>query len=67
MPLLWTVPPVAVVLAMVIVLTQMRHLSTATVALRDELRSVDEVRTAALELRAASADARRTLRGLRGS
>jgi hypothetical protein len=67
MALVWTIPPLAVVLAMAILLTQLRHISAATVALRDELRRVDEVRTAVLEVRTASAEARATLRGLRGA
>jgi cytochrome c-type biogenesis protein CcmH/NrfF len=67
MSLLWAVPPIAVAVAVVLVLTQLRHLSTATVALREELRRVDEVRLAVVEVRTASAEARATVRRLRGA
>ncbi len=67
MPLLWTLPPVAVALAMLIMLTQMRHISRATVALREEFQRVDEVRTAAAELRVATAEMLQTMRTRRGS
>lgn len=66
MSLLWAVPPVAIAVAVVLVLQRLQDITEATNDLSLQLRRLDEVRTAVAEVRAESAQARSTLQGLRG-
>jgi len=65
MSLLWAVPPVAVAIAAVLALVQLRGIAEVAADLRVELRRFSEVQLAVAEVRSASADARATARGLR--
>ena len=65
MSLLWAVPPLAVVAAVVIVLQQLRQMADATADLGMQLRRLEEVRVAVAHVRAESAEARATLQALR--
>jgi len=65
MSLLWAVPPVAVALATLLVIVQLRAMADATTELGLQLRRLDEVRVAVSSVRAESAAARETLRSLR--
>lgn len=65
MSLLWAVPPVAVAVATVMALVQLRGIAEAAVDLQVELRRFGEVQVAVAEVRSASAAARATARGLR--
>ncbi len=65
MSLLWSVPPVAVAVAMVVLLVQLRTMAEATADLAVELNRLDEVRMAVAEVRSESARTRDVLRGLR--
>jgi hypothetical protein len=64
MSLLWAVPPVAVALAAVLVLQQLREITDATADLTAQLRRFDEVRVAVAAVRAESAETRATLHRL---
>jgi hypothetical protein len=64
MSLLWAVPPVAVVIAALIVLGHLRALAGIAVDLSIQIERLDEVRIAVAEVRSASADARASLRTL---
>lgn len=65
MSLLWAIPPVAVTVAMLIALIQLRSIDDATADLTAHLQRVDEIRVAVADVRAAAAEARATARGLR--
>lgn len=65
MSLLWAVPPVAVAVAVVITLLQLRDIADATADLSVQLRRLDEVRLTVATVRAESAEARASLRALR--
>ncbi len=65
MSLLWTVPPVAVAVAMVVLLVQLRTMAEATADLAVQLHRLDEVRLAVAEVRSESARSRDALRHLR--
>ena len=65
MSLLWAVPPVAVVVAMVVLLWQLRHLTDAAGELRGELQRLGEVQLAVVDVRAAATEARASMRHLR--
>lgn len=65
MSLLWAVPPVAMVLGVVLVLTQLREITDAADGIGAELRRLDEVRVAVEAVRAESAEARASLHRLR--
>lgn len=65
MSLLWAVPPVAVAIAMVIGLLQLRELAITSEGLGDQLRRLDEVRVAVAAVRAESAETRASLQRLR--
>lgn len=65
MSLLWAVPPVAVAVAMVILLVQLRTMAEATADLAVQLHRLDEVRVAVADVRSESARTRGSLRGLR--
>lgn len=65
MVLLWTIPPVAMVVAAVVALVQLRGIAEAAADLQVELHRFSEVRVAVAEVRSASAEARATARGLR--
>lgn len=64
MSLLWAVPPVAVALAAVLVLQQLREITDATADLSAQLHRLDEVRTAVAAVRAESAETRVRLQRL---
>jgi hypothetical protein len=64
MSLLWAVPPVAVTLAAVLVLQQLREITDATSDLTAQLQRFDEVRVAVAAVRAESAETRATLHRL---
>jgi len=63
MSLLWALPPVAVTIAAVIALVQLRGIAEAAADLQVELRRFSEVQLAVADVRSASADTR--ARGLR--
>lgn len=65
MSLLWAVPPVAVAVAVVILLGQLRSMAEATADLMAQIRRLDEVRVAVAEVRAESARTRVAIRSLR--
>jgi hypothetical protein len=65
MSLLWAVPPVAVAVAVVLLLVQLRTMAEATADLTVQLHRLDEVRMAVAEVRAESAQTRLALRALR--
>jgi ribosomal protein L30/L7E len=65
MSLLWAVPPVAVTVATLIAIVQLRGIADATDDLATQLRRLDEVRVAVAQVRSASSEARATARGLR--
>lgn len=65
MSLLWAVPPVAVVVAMVIGLLQLREIALTTDGLADQLRRLDEVRIAVAAVRAEAAETRASIHHLR--
>jgi hypothetical protein len=65
MALLWAVPPIAVVVATVLALVQLRGIAEAAGDLQVELHRLSEVRLAVAEVRSAQAEARATARGLR--
>jgi hypothetical protein len=64
MSLLWAVPPVAVTLAALLVLQQLREITDATTDLTAQLHRLDEVRVAVAAVRAESAEARATVHRL---
>jgi hypothetical protein len=63
MSLLWAVPPVAMSIAIVVALAQLRGIATAAIDLQGELQRFSDVRLAVAEVRSASAEARATARG----
>lgn len=63
--MLWAVPPVAMSIAAVMVLMQLRSMTEAATALSVQLRRLDEVRVAVATVRTEAAAARATVRGLR--
>ena len=65
MSLLWAVPPVAVAVATVLALVQLRGIAEAAGDLQVELRRLGEVQGAVAEVRAASSAIRSTAHGLR--
>lgn len=65
MSLLWAVPPVAFMAAMVLVLMQLREITVAADGIGDQLRRLDEVRAAVAAVRAESAETRASLQRLR--
>lgn len=65
MSLLWAVAPVAVTVAVVVVLTQLRAMEAASLGLSQELRRLGEVSAAVAAVRSESADARARLRSVR--
>jgi hypothetical protein len=65
MSLLWTVPPMAVAVGVVILLLQLRSMAEAAADLTAQLHRLDEVRVAVAEVRAESAQTRHALRSLR--
>lgn len=65
MSLLWAVPPVAVALAMVLLLLALRDMAEATDDLAVQIRRLDEVRVAVAEVRAEAAQTRVAMRSLR--
>jgi hypothetical protein len=65
MSLLWTVPPMAVAAAVVILLLQLRSMTEAAADLTAQFHHLDEVRLAVAEVRAESAQTRYALRSLR--
>ncbi|HEX4867611.1 MAG TPA: hypothetical protein VFV32_08275 [Acidimicrobiales bacterium] len=65
MELLWAVPPVAVAVATVLLLVQLRAMGDAAAELGLQLRRLDEVRVAVSTVRAEAAAARGTAQGLR--
>ena len=65
MSLLWAVPPVAVALATLIALVQLRGIAEAAADLQLELQRLGEVQGAVAEVRRASSDVRATAHGLR--
>ena len=65
MSLLWAIPPVAVTVAALIALVQLRSIEEATTDLANQLHRLDEVRIAVAEVRTAASDARAAARGLR--
>ena len=65
MSLLWAVPPVAVLIATLVVMWQLHAISEATGDLASQLRRLEEVRVAVADVRAASAEARATAKTLR--
>jgi hypothetical protein len=65
MSLLWTVPPTAVAVAVVVLLLQLRSMAEAAADLTAQLHRLDEVRVAVAEVRAESAQTRQALRSLR--
>ena len=65
MSLLWAVPPVALVAAMVVLLWQLRHLTDAAGELHGELQRLGEVQLAVADVRAAATEARASMRHLR--
>ena len=67
MTLLWAVAPVAMTVAVGLVLQQLRLMGDATVQLAAELHRLDEVRLAIADVRAESAEARAAVQALRGA
>ena len=67
MTLLWAVPHVALSIAAVIVLVQLRAMADAAADLSAQLNRLDEVRVAVATVRSEAAAARATVRGLRQS
>jgi hypothetical protein len=65
MSLLWTVPPMAVAVGVVILLLQLRSMAEAAADLTAQLHRLDEVRVAVAQVRAESAQTRHALRSLR--
>ena len=65
MSLLWAVPPVAIVTAMVVLLWQLRHLTDAAGELNSELRRLGEVHEAVADLRTAATEAHASIGALR--
>jgi hypothetical protein len=65
MSLLWAVPPVAVVTAMVVLLWQLRHLTDAATDLHGELHRLGEVQQAVADVRSAATEAGVSIRALR--
>ena len=65
MSLLWAIPPVAVTVATLIALVQLRSIEEATTDLATQMHRLDEVRVAVAEVRTAASDARAAARGLR--
>jgi uncharacterized membrane protein len=65
MSLLWTVPPIAVAVAAVILLVQLRSMAEAAADLGVQLRRIDEVRVAVAAVRAESAATRAAVDRLR--
>ena len=65
MTLLWTVPPIAVAVAAVILLVQLRSMTEAAADLGTQLRRLDEVRVAVAAVRAESAATRAAVDRLR--
>lgn len=65
MSLLWAIPPVAVTVAVLVVLTQLRAMEAASSGLSQELRRLGEVTAAVAAVRSESADARARLRSVR--
>jgi hypothetical protein len=65
MSLFWAVPPVAVVMATLVALVQLRGIAEAAADLRLELARLGEVQGAVAEVRAASSGIRATAHGLR--
>jgi hypothetical protein len=62
MSLLWAVPPVAVAVAVVVALAQLRRIAISAIDLQGELQRFTEVRLAVADVRSASAEARATAR-----
>lgn len=62
--LLWAVPPVAVAVAMVVLLVQLRTMAEATADLAVQLHRLDEVRLAVAEVRSEAARTRDAIRGV---
>jgi len=65
MSLLWALPPVAVALATLLLLVQLRAMAEATDDVVLQLRRLDEVRLAVADVRAQQAATREQLRRLR--
>jgi hypothetical protein len=65
MSLLWALPPVAVALATLLLLVQLRAMTEATDDVVLQLRRLDEVRVAVADVRAQQAATRSQLRRLR--
>ena len=65
MSLLWAVPPMAVIAAVVIVMLQLRDIADASADLNLQLRRLDEVRVAVATVRAESAATRASMQALR--
>lgn len=66
MSLLWAIPPIAVAVAAVLVLQQLRDVADATAEVSLQLRRLDEVRVAVAAVRAESAQTRSTMHAVRG-
>lgn len=66
MTLLWAVAPVAVAVALGLVLQQLRLMGEASSQLAADLHRLDEVRLAVATVRAESAEARAALHSVRG-
>ncbi len=64
MSLLWTIPPLAVATGALLVIVQLGGMAEAAEQLQVELRRFSEVDRAVAQVRAASADAGATARGL---
>lgn len=64
MSLLWAIPPVAVALAAVLVLQQLRDITDATADLTAQLHRLGEVSVVVAEVRAESAETRAALHRL---
>ncbi|MET0728619.1 MAG: hypothetical protein ABWZ76_10020 [Acidimicrobiales bacterium] len=65
MSLLWSIPPIAVAVAAVLILSHLRTMAEAAADLAVQLRRLDEVRLAVAEVRTESAIARDAMRALR--
>ena len=65
MSLLWAVPPIAVAVAAVMAMVQLRGIAEATADLQVELRRLGEVQGAVAEVRAAASAVQSTAQGLR--
>lgn len=65
MSLLWAVPPVAVAVATMLLILQMRAIQGAAEDLSGQLRRLDDVRVAVAAVRAESAATRAQLQRLR--